>query len=830
MSKLSRDQDIHSRLQVLGRKLDHPVLLTTDRIMGRIASLEAWPWATLSVDQSPDQQLDAVSAVQEAPIGEAIDGAALVLTSGTTGDAKIAVLGARSVLSRFFSRPESLPGRTRINCFPFDGVTGLWIIFPGAADTIYIQPDRLAAQPLELLKIVDEFRVKAVSLSTSIAARTYDATQNLPDRYDLSSLDQIGFGGEMIVPNIILRFGRKLRELGAHNLKIALGYGMTETGPLCQTQAMTLEELADHLPADADPVCVGSPVAGWSLRVVDDAGNALPAGTAGNIEVWSDTKLFSGYRNDVELTQASFTADGWFKTGDVGIAAPGGLTITGRQKAMIIVNARNIALESIEAPARQLDGIWGSNLAAAPVRLRDSVTDELAVFFVPRSEDIVDDLCRRIVREIASHSGVTVQHLVPIKREDFPVTPTGKVRRDVLVERYQSGMLAPHELSPAGTVDVEHRLTETQSWLTELWRRVLKLDRAPSLHENFFELGGDSLASAELIFAAEEKFSCDLPLEAFFEQPTIATMDALLKQHTTRSPFLPSAPSPGSTGRLLHKLQSFSGSWRGKRLFADSLVIGFNTDGYRVPIFWILQDHGEAALLAKYLGPDQPLYAMRSCLGIIKAKDYTAEVLETVCNRYLWEMLALQVGPTLVLGGTCQGGILALSIARRLKQIGQAPALLALLEWSYSYGSYSEPTLLIYGEESYTAQIYQRPETSRMNWREDFPRSVALSIPGKHGELEGNDESVACLTKILNERIGPALAAQLAQSGAKIKELEAKLALSEAKGEAKRLRGALRARVTKERSTQLKASMSWRITAPLRALSRVLARVSNRSS
>ena len=55
--------------------------------------------------------------------------------------------------------------------FPIDGVTGLWLIFPGPADMIYIQPDRLAAQPLELLKIVDEFQVKAVSLSTSIAAR-----------------------------------------------------------------------------------------------------------------------------------------------------------------------------------------------------------------------------------------------------------------------------------------------------------------------------------------------------------------------------------------------------------------------------------------------------------------------------------------------------------------------------------------------------------------------------------------------------------------------------------------------------------------------------------
>ena len=85
---------------------------------------------------------------------------------------------------------------------------------------------------------------------------------------------------------------------------------------------------------------------------------------------------------------------------------------------------------------------------------------------------------------------------------------------------------------------MEHLLTETQSWLTELWRRVLKLDGAPSLHDNFFELGGNSLASAELIFAVEEKFSCELPLEAFFERPTIAKMDALLKQHAKSSPSL----------------------------------------------------------------------------------------------------------------------------------------------------------------------------------------------------------------------------------------------------------------------------------------------------
>ena len=91
-------------------------------------------------------------------------------------------------------------------------------------------------------------------------------------------------------------------------------------------------------------------------------------------------------------------------------------------------------------------------------------------------------------------------------------------------------------------------------------------------------------------------------------------------------------------GGLLHRMQSFSGGWHGERMFSGSLLVGYNTAGPRPPIFWFLQEYPEAAQLAKYLGPDQPLYAMRSCVGIIEGKDYTAEVLETVSNRYLWEI------------------------------------------------------------------------------------------------------------------------------------------------------------------------------------------------
>jgi acyl carrier protein len=282
-----------------------------------------------------------------------------------------------------------------------------------------------------------------------------------------------------------------------------------------------------------------------------------------------------------------------------------------------------------------------------------------------------------------------------------------------------------------------------------LWRTVLKLDREPSLKDNFFDLGGDSFASAELIAAVEEKFCCSLPIEAFFERPTIANMDLLLKERAAGSA---PAASPSGGERLLRKLQSYTASWKGKRLFKDSLAVGFNTGGRLTPVVWVLQDFTEASQLAKHLGPDQPLYAMRSCVAIVAPKDYSAEIIETVCNRYLWEILALPLGPEFILGGTCQGGILALSLARRLNQIERRPLFLALLEWSYSYGVYGEPTLLVYGEQSYTAELYRRPGGREPDWQRDFSQGMVAAIPGIHGEIAWKDNSVAALATILKER------------------------------------------------------------------------------
>ncbi len=178
---------------------------------------------------------------------------------------------------------------------------------------------------------------------------------------------------------------------------------------------------------------------------------------------------------------------------------------------------------------------------------------------------------------------------------------------------------------------------------------------------------------------------------------------------------------------LLHKLYVYSASWPGQRAFAGSMLKGFNTVGRLAPISWVAQSPSEAMALAAHLGSDQPLYAMRSCFRL--GPWYTPAVIEAVTNRYLWDILAtLPMGP-LILGGNCQGGILALALARRLKQIGRAPDLLALMEWTYAQGRYDGHTLLMSAETVTAPRSTKSRKTASIDWR-------AASRPEPPGQFQ----------------------------------------------------------------------------------------------
>jgi acyl-CoA synthetase (AMP-forming)/AMP-acid ligase II/acyl carrier protein len=741
-----------SRLHSLLERLHRPLLVTSERLKEHLGKHTPGLPEVLVFDRGAcirnpaDPSPLARGAKECGPRQSTV----LIATSGTTGGAKLAMIEARALLRRMQSLDEHVVPRRGLHLQPFDRVAGLWFALRPHWANIYLQPARLAARPAELVSLIEEFRIEAIALTSSLAARVCDAAERSGGDFDLSSLKHVSFGAEMIVPAVVKRLADLAARGGARDLKMSFGYGMTETGLICRTPERSVTETLAGLDGETPPK-LGSCVGGWSLRIVDDNGRPLPERAAGHIEVWSKDALFSGYRGDPELSAQSFAPDGWFRTGDRGVLEGSELRIVGREKATIIVNGRTISLEEIEAPLRGIEGVKSALLAAAPVRLADSTTDELAIFFVPESTDApaIDALCRSILGTATRAIGIRVSHFVPLTEADVPVTATGKVKRSQLVERLCDGTLKPHQLRTLSHAGLD-TTRNVQAELQEIWRSVLQLDFLPASTEDFYELGGDSFASAELVATVEEKFGATFPVEEFFREPTLEQLAALVAKTTNASPR--SAEPALGTAELLSKLQSYTASWKGQRLFPESLVVGLNTDGKNPALFWVFQSYEEFAALAEALGEDQPVYGLRSCVGIVAVRNYQT-IIDAVCDRYLWEILALPVSGPVVIGGNCQGGIIALHLARRLNLTPRAPALLVLLEWMYDFGTYDQPALLIYGEESHTAAYYSGEKSASFDWRRGFPRGSILPIAGKHGEFFAS-ERVTALADAFRMRAG----------------------------------------------------------------------------
>src|SRR5690606_33367364 len=122
------------------------------------------------------------------------------------------------------------------------------------------------------------------------------------DSTDLSSLKKLTCGGSAAAPRIIEAYEKR-------GLRFSQGYGMTETSPgaTSLSASMTLEKAGS----------VGLPHFFTHVRVVREDGEVADAGEVGEIQI-SGPNVFGGYLGLDEATRAAFTADGWYKSGDLG--------------------------------------------------------------------------------------------------------------------------------------------------------------------------------------------------------------------------------------------------------------------------------------------------------------------------------------------------------------------------------------------------------------------------------------------------------------------------------------------------------------------------------
>jgi len=677
----------------------------------------------------------------------------LISTSGTTGAPKLAVLPETVLANRFFDGFPS-DDRSCLYCLAHYTVSGIRMLIPLGRYVVYLQPQRLLGHPIDWFRAINQYEVTDIGLSSSIAAILNEELNVSIPALDLSSLQRLALGAEIVVPSVVQQMIAHLRGMGAGDFSVTSTYSMTETGPLCRAVRSATEVLsssADHAMLDGFTECVP----GWKVRIADETDRVLTEGEPGRIQVYSDDKLFAGYLDGTGQNTSSFTGDGWFSTGDLGRIEGGTLLLTGREKNTIIVNARKIACEELESRLRSIDGILPNSVVVCAYRAEATSSDEVAVFVVPQSSDdaSLQTLKKRILREVAKHAGARVKHLVPIRADEIERTPTFKIRRDKLVSKYR-------ERAWRNLIDenLPARLPSSAaptSDLLQIWRDQLDLNELPTLDDDFFDLGGDSLAAARLIGEVEELYELELPVSDFFQQPTIRRMLNFIRAGTTPGPARPLHQAPQAS-RLLREIETRVATWQGQRRSPDSLIVGLNSSGDRPPLFWVFQSYEEFNALAKAMGPAQPIYGMRSCVDILSISEYQVDTLQCVIDRYLWEVLDRIADQPFVLGGNCQGSILAFLLANRLKQIDRTPALLAFLEWSFSYGPYAAPLFAMYGKESSTAALYTRDPEYMRRFRESFPNATCRSVPGYHGKFF-DEPNCSYLSATLREHMQQAL-------------------------------------------------------------------------
>ena len=353
---------------------------------------------------------------------KADDLAAILYTSGTTGRSKGAMLSHGNMLSNAQMLKDYWgwkKGDVLIHALPIFHVHGLFVAIHGAL--------------LNGSKMIwlSKFDPKLV------IAKMPEATvfMGVPTLY-VRMLAEPGLTREAArhmrlfiagsAPLLIETFNEWIERTGHTILE---RYGMSETVML--TSNPYAADARHGQQAGRRGGTVGFPLPGVSLRVLDDAGQAVPVGEIGGIQV-KGPNVFNGYWRMPEKTKEEFTADGFFKTGDVGkVDARGYVTIVGRSKDLIISGGYNVYPAEIEGFMNALPGVAETAIVGVP----DADFGEVGVAVVIPKPGVRLDAADLLARL----KGLVARFKVP-KRcyvvDELPRNAMGKVQKNLLRARY----------------------------------------------------------------------------------------------------------------------------------------------------------------------------------------------------------------------------------------------------------------------------------------------------------------------------------------------------------------------------------------------------------
>jgi amino acid adenylation domain-containing protein len=268
-------------------------------------------------------------------------------------------------------------------------------------------------------------------------------------------------------------------------------------------------------------VPVGYPVADKEILLLDEEGKEVGFNEVGEIVVKS-CYLSSGYWYRPDLTDSKFrphSGDGeprLYFTGDLAVMRPDGCLIyKGRKDFRVKIRGYGVEFAAVEKVLLELEAIR-EVVVAAPKN--ESGEARLVAYFTAQRPN-------PSAAEIRDFATKTLpDYMIPtafVKLQEMPLTPSGKIDRNRLPE--------PEKSRPETGVPYVRPRTPVEMHLAEIWAEILCLNEV-GVYDNFFDLGGHSLAATRVLSKVLKTFQLELPLQSLFRSPTVAEMAAVITE------------------------------------------------------------------------------------------------------------------------------------------------------------------------------------------------------------------------------------------------------------------------------------------------------------
>ncbi|MDQ1353900.1 MAG: hypothetical protein QG657_4209, partial [Acidobacteriota bacterium] len=457
----------------------------------------------------------------------------IIYTSGSAGQPKGVMVKHRNVVNLVYGLKERIYSKYSRNLevslvapFIFDAsvkqVFGALLL----GYSLYIVPEDVRFDGEKLFKYYMKY---AIDISDGTPMHLRLLMESRGGKNLRLNIRRFLIGGEPLALKVV----EKLFDLfETHSLKITNVYGPTE----CCVDTTTYEISKENIELYAN-LPIGAPMPNQQVYILGKVGNLQPIGVPGELCI-GGSSVSRGYLNNTELTAEKFYVSYGsyktyilYKTGDLARWLPdGNIEFLGRIDQQVKIRGFRIELGEIEAQLLRHDSIK----EAVVLDMEGESADKyLCAYIVSKEALDLTGLREYLLRRLPDY--MIPAYFTPVER--IPFTNRGKVDRKVL-QSYKTTLGTGVEYIAPGS-DMERQIANS-------WKEILKLEKV-SIHDNFFERGGNSFNIIQLTNRLNKLLGKEIPVVTLFQYPTISALARHLEGNKPKTSLSPAGKAAKDT-------------------------------------------------------------------------------------------------------------------------------------------------------------------------------------------------------------------------------------------------------------------------------------------